>query len=108
MVRVKVSHFTSATIKITDRVRFRARGRTMATPEENAKRLMRDLVARKQKPNDVIQNAQLQRIAIASGIDGAEQAAAIEYAGKQDWIGNGPRAGTIVFTQAGWDAGSRR
>jgi len=78
----------------------------MATPEENAKRLMRDLVARKRKPNDVIQNAQLQRIAMASGIDGAAHLAAIEFAGKQNWIGDGPRLGTVVLTQAGWDAGN--
>ena len=67
---------------------------------------MRDLVARKRQPNDVIQDAQLQRIATASGLVGAEQIAAIEYAGKQDWIGSGPRPGTVVLTQAGWDAGN--
>jgi hypothetical protein len=80
----------------------------MATPEENAKRLMRDLVARKLKPNDVIQRSRLQRIAIAAGIDGAEQIAAIEFAGKHDWIGDGPRPGMLVLTQDGYDAGNRR
>jgi len=67
---------------------------------------MRDLVARKRQPNHVIQNAQLQRIATASGFVAAEQIAAIEYAGRHDWIGDGPRQGTVVLTQAGWDAGN--
>jgi hypothetical protein len=106
------AHRSSASMSVTIPIRIRSalerRGRTVATPEENAKRLMRDLGARKQKPNDVIQSLQLQRIAIASEIDGAEQIAAIEYAGKHDWIGDGPRPGTVVLTQDGWDTGNKR
>jgi hypothetical protein len=75
----------------------------MATPEENARRLLKALVGAGHQAEVAIPHAQVQTTATEAGIDGEDQDAALESAGAKGWIADGPRAGTVVITRGGWD-----
>lgn len=72
----------------------------------NAHRLIELLVRLGVQPNEAIQNAWVQSKALKGlGLEGDALDAALVFAGGEEWVDNGPRAGTMVLTDKGADEG---
>ena len=70
-----------------------------------AKRLMTILVKADARPKEPVANAQIQSLAIAAGLHGAEFLDALTSAGGNHWIDQAT-PGFTVITQAGWENGN--
>ncbi len=55
------------------------------------------------RPHLPIASAVVRKWAVEAGLDDGALDDGLSYAGDHGWIDNGPRAGTVVVTQAGVD-----
>jgi hypothetical protein len=74
----------------------------------NARRLLKLLASAGVKANQPLQNAWVQSEALkALRLEGDDLDAALIFAGGEDWIDNGTKAGTVVLTEKGVREGKR-
>lgn len=69
--------------------------------EQNAKNIIRLMVAKGLVAGDAVQNATIQANALQLGLDGEDLIAALIFAGERSWIENGPH-GTAILTNDGF------
>jgi len=69
--------------------------------EQNAKKIIRIMVAKGLVASDAVQNATIQSNALQLGLDEEDLEAALIFAGERSWIENGPH-GTAILTNDGF------